>query len=88
MHSVLLVVDKPDAGDHVGNKKWRDFLGDIQSTIARSSEIEVLGERCWLIPLDKGVGTLASLVYFAEARDLTYRVLFFEDAPQWVTNAH
>ena len=84
MHSVLLVVEKPDTNVHANLLKWQEFQGATANTPNLSVGIRTLGESSWLIDLQKNLPAFVHLAHAAQARVLDYRVLFFPDEPKWI----
>ena len=84
IHSLLIVVDKMRDATHLQEKSWQSFSGRIESILQTAKGIERLSENVFLIPLDNGISP-ASLIFEAASRhELKYRVLFFEEEPEWV----
>jgi hypothetical protein len=83
-HSVLIVTEKPDEQEGERYKQWLAFLNGIAGTIKKAKRIEILAENVFLIALDYGMSTSTELLFRAQENHLKYKVLFFEEEPQWI----
>lgn len=77
MHSVMFVATIGD------QERWDSFLINVQIA-ARAQGVEKLAENAWLLNLQKDTTPLGLLIYAAVGRDVAYRILAFDDEPQWL----
>ena len=87
MHSVLLHVEKPAGSTSAEVQAWQSFPGIAASITSQDEAIRMLGESCWLLPLQKSVHSFVALAHAAQVHKLTYHVLFFEAEPPWIDYA-
>jgi hypothetical protein len=84
MHSVLIVLMKPDDSNRIESDRWKSFLANTKPPGSPASRIERLSETLWLIPVDHGLPLLADLVSWAEKHHIEYQGLFFDKKPEWI----
>lgn len=87
MHSVLLIVEKPNTPEAVEYKAWtkaKEELPAIVNKAADPKKVLMLGEGTFLISLPENFSGFVDLVTFVQFEKLPYRVLFFEKDPQWI----
>ena len=83
MHSILLIVQEPKQGDRDAIGKWQTLWQDHEVPKLTIPEIERLGIGILLIQLPRALPTFCGLVARADHWGVPYRVLFFEEEPQW-----
>ncbi len=88
MHSALLFVDAPGRLEGIATlqseEKWLGFLTSCGNKSETNEKAQRLSENCWLIPLQSNLSILGTLLAEAKRFQLGCRVLFFEEAPQFV----
>lgn len=88
MHSVLLVVQKPEVrtDNTTVLQAWNLLPHQVATQRSRNQAIEVLSEGVLCIPLDNGLPELAAMVTWCVESRLAYRTLFFEKKPEWIVS--
>ena len=87
---VLLIVQKPgldDRGlvtDATEQDQWKAFQNLLAGCLKQSKEHERLTEGVALLSLAHGLRDFLSAVQAAEDRKFPYRILFFDDKPDWM----
>jgi hypothetical protein len=81
MHSVIFHAIAPD--DQAA-PNWRSFIGDVDGKLKPYTNFERLAENVWLVNLRVQPAPLGFLVARAHAFHIEYRLLAFDDAPQWL----
>ena len=84
MHSALLVIEKPDLSNPEKEKAWTDLKKALSGILATYERIEMLSENVLMIPMQSALPTFGDLIHAAQGKELSYRVLFFDQEPQWV----
>jgi len=79
MHSALFVATIPQSDD-----EWEGFLRRFRSKTEAMTSFARLAENVWLVDLTKGPGALGYLISFAHEGHISYGILPFEHAPQWL----
>lgn len=79
MHSVLFVATETEK-----HTDWEDFLRAITVKIAKSQGVERLGEAVWLVNFQADAAPLGWMISEASRRAISYRMLVFPNAPQWL----
>jgi hypothetical protein len=82
MHSALFVAVDPTDRTKVQN--WRGFLSYADSHTDPTKGAERLAENVWLLNLQVSLAPLGELIACAEAQTISYRILPFERAPEWL----
>lgn len=80
----LFIAEKPKVKGVEQQRNWGNFLGYAQQTLGKNQESQTLNEGTYLLPLDSGLHTLASLVRHAKEFGLVSRILFFDQEPSWI----
>jgi hypothetical protein len=85
-HSMLIVIAMPDfqATVDVDYQKWRSFIGNADLKIAPMQGVERLSENVWLVNLRIDPTPLILLGNGAQQFGFGFRLLPFDDAPQWL----
>jgi hypothetical protein len=65
-------------------EKWRGFLGYAKNSIDHLAGVERLGENVWLMNMRIDPLPLILLGSAAHEHDIAFRLLPFDDAPQWL----
>ena len=84
---ILFVVEKPDPiadKDNDKPKYWSDFANATSTLGETTMRIAGPNETLWLLPLDVGLHTLATLTIAADKSQVPYRVLLIEGELQWL----
>ena len=81
--SILLVFEKPDAGDYEKKRKWDACTKRILHTSSTNKEIQVLGENVLLIPLTKGLDIFGEVLCPKVSFYLDYKYLILSEEIQW-----
>ena len=90
MHSVLLVIEKPNTEVALNNQSWLGILGDVENHINNIENnpnndcTKKLAEGVLLIDLKTSLPLFATLISKAQTSGFSYQVLFFEKEPQWI----
>ena len=84
MHSVLLVIEKPNIDKTETNQSWLAFQNKLAEICKSYKEIQRLDENTVLINLNNELPAFCSLIDVSNIRKLAYQVLFFEKEPQWI----
>jgi hypothetical protein len=79
MHSVLFAAKIP-----AEIQDWQTFLGAAAPKLKQAKGVLRLAENVWLLNLQESVAPLGWLVSLADQRGLSYGILPFQDAPQWL----
>jgi len=84
MHSVLVVIEEPKRNSEESeSKEWQAYRTDVQKVEELHKNIERLSLNVFLISLEHGLPPLTAILAAANNR-AKYRLLFFEEAPDWV----
>ena len=83
MHSILFVLKKPDEDDREAKGNWTTLWQRHQSLVRPTTGVVQLGEFCWLIQADIALPTFCGLVAAAHEWQVPYRILYFDEPPQW-----
>jgi hypothetical protein len=81
---VLLQVAVKATDQYLKNKAIDDLLSVAKDQCTPSSGIEELALGVWLIDLRKNAPFLGRICAVAD-QNLPYRLLFLEQAPEWIT---
>lgn len=84
MHSMLIVLNEPDAGHMQAQQEWRAFIGYVQNRLQPYTNAERLGSNAWLVNMRTDPLPFALLVAAAHEHSIGYRILAFDDEPQWL----
>ena len=79
MHSALFWVDPEQQ-----RSDWAEFLRDTNARVKPVEGVLRLSENVWLLNLTISAGELGWLIALAEQRGLSYSILPFERAPEWL----
>ncbi len=79
MHSVLFVATIPPQ-----TTAWAEFVPLAEDKVPRHEGVAQLAENVWLLNLQKSVAPLGWLVALAEQMGVSYGLLPFERAPEWL----
>lgn len=66
------------------SESWKNLQLNWRSALPKDEETHRLTENVWLIQLNNGLLVLAGLVQAMKDYSIPFRVLFFEDAPDWI----
>jgi hypothetical protein len=80
MHSVLFVAQP---GDRFAND-WQEFSVLAANKTGRDKKAVRLAENVWLLDLTERPASLGWLIATAETKGVSYGLLPFEHAPQWL----
>lgn len=80
MHTALFVA-APLSAKH---KDWSDFLDYVEGKIQPSKYALRIAENVWLLNLQESVAPFGWLVSLAEKHGVSYGILPFERAPEWL----
>lgn len=92
MHSILLVVKKPENAGHEGQQAWLAFQAAIEDNLNNNAEapeglVQKLSENVLLFDANTAFGIFVTLASKIQNAGFSYQVLFFEEPPQWVKYA-
>jgi hypothetical protein len=79
MQNALFVASFPS-----NRRTWGDFLAYLDAKMRDAKGVVRLAENVWLLDVKTSVAPLAWLTSLAEQRGLTYGILPFERAPEWL----
>lgn len=87
MHSVLVFVKKPKSfSDAQSQFNWNAIANAFNAVALKHPSIEMLGESCMLVPMSESAELFADALRAASCGPLPYRILFFEEEPDWVAS--
>jgi len=82
MHSILLVIEKPNPhADQKTQNDYRGLLSDIKDITRDDVNIESLSENVLLFEVSTALRKFSRVLSLA---DFPYKCIFFEDKPEWV----
>ena len=81
-HSVLIAFEKPSTTSELAN--WESMRRALPSVIGKGGKVEELADLVLLIPLQSGLQIASDVMSSAAKFGLRYRVLYFEQAPDWI----
>ncbi len=83
---IALVIAEPikSKAGYADQDTWRSFLASIQKNVKQIEGIDCFHENVWQIPLDNGLPFLVELLRWAGGIGIQIRVLFLEEAPDWI----
>lgn len=81
MHSALFIASIPE------DRRWGPFLSFVDAKIKNDPHVRRLAENVWLVCVKESVAGLGWLVSIAESQTVSYGLLPFDDAPQWLPAA-
>lgn len=90
MHSILLVVNKPNIEEAEANQAWLAFQASIEDSLNNgidNQDADVpkkLSENILIIPATQRFSIFVKLSALAQSSGFSYQVLFFEEEPQWI----
>lgn len=85
-HSILIVFDVPsEAGP--AQSEWLTLSQTIEAVAKKNTQIQMLAANILLIPLQNGLQQASDLISLAGRRQVRYRVLYFEQEPQWIRSS-
>lgn len=84
MHSALLVIEKKTGEDFRVDAAWESSMAAIKEILKIADQVQPLAENTLLIPLQSDLSTLSLLISECLKRHLSYKVLFLDEAPNWV----
>ena len=86
MHSVLLVLGSlENASATASTAAWRSFSQKVLDIADSLDQTRRISANVWMLPLPSGLPTFSFLTALAVQHGLPYQVLFFQDAPSWVS---
>jgi hypothetical protein len=65
-------------------RKWQEFLTNIQYQLKPVEGIQRIHDNVWLIPLANGMPFLTKLFEWATSMGIPLRILFLESEPAWI----
>jgi hypothetical protein len=63
---------------------WTDFLVNVQNIAKPPEGMQKIHDNIWLIPLANGLPFLAGLIQWGGAYRVQIRILFLDEAPNWL----
>jgi hypothetical protein len=84
MHSVLFVASMGNHGVHEERTKWENFLMYVDVKLKRLEGPLRLAENIWLLNVQETVEPLGWLIAFSAENTISYGLLPFEHAPEWL----
>ena len=86
MRSVIFWVENPQVGNiGLEASSWRELLGTLKDIADTSQGSQMLSENVLQIPLKSDLPSLVKCGEACHSKGRTYRVLFLEDEPEWIT---
>lgn len=79
MHSMLFVAVIPPERDD-----WAEFLAHADRHLVQAEGVGRLAENVWLLSMRESVEPFGQLVYLAQRAGVSYGLLPFERAPEWL----
>jgi len=87
MNSVIFVIDIPETSESMLEASaWRSFLLSLDHITNSTLGILKLSDNVFQIPLENGLPAFAQYGEECRAHRHSYRVLFFEENPAWITS--
>lgn len=84
MHSVLLVIEKPDINVPDKGQAWLRIQNKITEQLNLYANMKRTDENSLEIPLNSSMPALVNLSHISQVEQIPYQVLFFEKEPQWI----
>ncbi len=84
MDSALIVIEQPDRSHPHKETAWTNFQTTLSGITAKYEQIEKLSENVLMIPLQSALSALGTLIHVAQDNQLSYRVLFLDQEPEWI----
>ena len=84
MHSILFVLEQPDAHDINAMNAYRLAIAALSSSQMQDELAERLSGNVLLLRASGGLPLLGKVIQVAEESKLRYRVLFLKKEPQWI----
>lgn len=88
MHSILLIIDKPENASNVGQQAWSNLQAAIDNNLNNVVQGQVnhipkkLAENVLLIPVHDYFSIFVTLTALSQSSGYAYQVLFFEKEPE------
>lgn len=82
---VLLQIGLTKGSDYDQNQSIDAVLRAAKGLSTPAAGIDKLGPGAWLIDLQKNVPFLSQICKAADSSRVPYRLLFLEQAPEWIT---
>ena len=83
MKHIFVVVSPPSTKSPLAHQKWSKVNYALKSTLEQNEDAQMLCEGCVMINASSGMPLLAAAISVAEEQQLSYRVLFVENATEW-----
>jgi hypothetical protein len=81
----LVIAEPPKIGwAHEPERKWKEFLHNLRQRGPQPKETQTIHENVWLIPLQTELPYLMNLFDHAKDYSIRLRILFLDDAPDWI----
>ena len=87
MDSILIVLEPPNGADEKAVLQWDVLVQRLKDRATEIDGMEMLAENAWQIPARSGLPVLSELILEADAAQISYSVLFFEKAPEWIRSS-
>jgi len=84
MKSVLVVIQEPKKDDRKAIDLWTTLWQDQELPNLTIKGIERLALNVFLIELDAALPAFCGLVYRAHKWGVPYKVLYFQEEPEWL----
>jgi hypothetical protein len=83
-----LLIAEPHTNNRafLASEAWGNFVMNLPRTIPPTERTERIAENVWLISLESELTVLSKLIDMLRNFSIPIRVLFFEDAPDWIRN--
>ena len=83
-YAFVIAEPPPRGAVAVPMKAWQEFLLNVRSFEMPEQKIQKIHDNIWLIPLETDLLFFAKLSEFAAVKEVPLRILFLQEAPQWL----
>lgn len=82
----LVIAAQPEYSARIPEpeRKWREFLGNLERNGRITERIKTIHENVWLIPLHSDMPFLMRLFDWGNGMGIPLRILFLDDEPKWI----
>ena len=83
--ALFVAIDQRYESSNMSAQDWPNFAGRAKDIAAADSKnVTMLNKGAYLLRLDGGLRSLLNLSKIADAENIEFHTLFFEEAPSWV----
>jgi len=83
-HSILLAFEKTNSPDPQTAKTWHALANKLRDLCKNNKEIQMLGENCLLIPIDKGLDIFYQILDPYFSMRVPYKYAIFCQEIEWL----